>query len=135
VEFIKHVDPDGLMLPDIATKMPVAPGPTIYLLARAASAYPKGSQSWKIIAAHVLSSLDERERRPIYWELIDRSLSWSGVPGEVPTVFFQRVQEAQEFLSSETDETLKAFWIWHYDQVTADLEREKEEIKEELDLL
>lgn len=136
-EILGDVDPHGCVVPEeVARRFAQASDlESAWRVARIGGAFPVGTQAWRIIAKSVLSraeNADRKERMSLYSALIEHGpKSWSGTPGEVPSIFKSAVESARQHLEAETDPVFRSFWKWRLSCAEADLRDEEERAKEE----
>jgi hypothetical protein len=136
-EVLRDVDPEGQVVPaHVAQRL----GQATVLedarrLARIGGAYVVGGSAWRTIAKAALQSTaagSPDTRRALFGALTERGIrSFSGKPGEVPSVFTAAVDGARAALNAETDADLRPFWEWRLAGAEAELRDEQERAKEE----
>ncbi len=135
---LQDIDPEGHVVPDTVVAMLGAglDKDGVWRLARTAAAYPVGVDPWRTIARVVvrkaIAAASKEEKNSLFGCLSDRGVrSWSGTPGEVPSVFIDAVESAKRTLSQEEDQDLREFWAWRLAIAEAELRDQEEHAKEE----
>jgi len=104
--------------------------------ARIGGNYGIGTAAWRTIAKPILAlakRIGEDKRRSLFSALTgDEIRTYSGTPGEVPTIFTSAVESARKRLEEEKNKDFIPFWEWHLKVVEAELHEQEEQAKEEL---
>jgi hypothetical protein len=136
-DVLHGVDPHGHVVPkSLAARVLRTSESDLSSLARLSQAYVIETPAWRTIATAVLTRSSriaaEEQKRSLYRALADPEVrSWSGTPGEVPSVFVDSAARAQHYLSSETEALFVSFWTWYAAAAQADLARQEQIAREE----
>lgn len=140
-EYLKDIDPDGLIVPGIvANRLEALPldrevQDKASRFARIAIEYPLGGVAWRQIASAVLAltkRLPMPDRKSL-WEALALPMikSWSRTKGQVPQVFISEAHNAQRLQDVETEDLFRPFWGWYVEYTQSRLRDEEERIKED----
>ena len=136
-EILRNVDPHGRIVPaEVARRFTETDDrDAARRLARIGGGFVLNTLAWRTIAKPVLAraaSADDKERRSLNLALTDlRPRSWSGTPGEVPSIFITAVASARQRLKAETDGDFRSYWEWRLKVAQAELRDQEEDAKEE----
>jgi len=109
----------------------------IYRFARIAGSYPTESIGWDTISLAVCATalaltLPSEEKDSLYLAIdANRIHSYSSAIGEVPSLFYDQVKNAEMGLQSESHPERKEYWQKKLEWAKAELSREEEKAKED----
>jgi hypothetical protein len=116
-KYLRDIDPDGLVVPDVVVDEIHRAGTDdkrIWRLARIAGPLDQSSPGWRKIARAALAAavhLRTKERKAVQFALTERSSrAFSIRRGEVPEQFVRAVELARERLESEPEEQFRPLW-------------------------
>jgi hypothetical protein len=136
-EVLHDVDPEGLVVPGLVVALvaQATEAEQVRRLARIGDEYVAGTRTWEDIAKAVLRSplvQSEDNQRSMFSALGGGGVtSWSGTPGEVPSIFLAQVEFTKSSLAAATDEWLRRYWAWRVRRAEADVREEQQRAREE----
>lgn len=140
--YLANVDPSGVITADMVVEKLTDPkvkrNPSeVWQWAKFAGYYPEDSKAWRQIAnaaCSVAIHFDDRHKYSIFHALTnpEPKMGVSRI-GEVPSTFEMAAEAAQKRLKNGTEPALIPFWQWRLLLAEAELNREIERVKEEIE--
>ncbi|CAD0230168.1 ATP-binding protein [Planktothrix agardhii] len=142
--YLANVDPSGVITADLVVEKLTDPkvkrNPNeVWQWAKFAGYYPEDSLAWGKIAnaaCSVAIHFDDRQKYSIFHALTNpEPKMWVSRIGEVPSTFEMAVETVQQRLETKAapDPVLIPFWQWRLQLAEAELNREIERVKEEIE--
>lgn len=137
-EYICELDPAGAVVVSAVVERSAHTGvdlDKLWPLVRVVGAYSEQSKPWRDMAAIICSNVltAKRETRiSVFGGLEGRRLrSYSAAIGAVAAILYEEVSAARRSLEEETDTALREYWRWRLEAAEAELESEKQRVRED----
>ena len=136
-EYARELDPHGVLVPQLVVEMlremPSGDHERFWRWARFGGVYAENTPAWRTIAKEVCAAAgraEEAVRVSFFNRLTNTTGAWTGVPGEVASVFHAAVDRAETDLRAEKDSDIRLYWEWSLKVAKAELARESEHARE-----